>query len=366
MKNMSFVIVSCLFDIGSFESNIKRRSVEDYIVLFEWLRSSNFPLILFTDIPEKINPRGNLFLIQKSISELKYYPKISGNSQVKANLQNHKDTSTYYSVVNSKIDLLKLASEYAPQYDYYVWIDSGYSHVCIIPHDELEKGIRYNMNERIVMPLINYNPQSDITIQGPDVAGGLMIIPKTEVNWLSDNFDEKSNLFLSSQLCRHEEVTLSLVAYSHPHKFDFVYGVYRYMYNLIYINENPAAIIEYCLIRARMHDNHKLVVSLTKKLLYTFCNKFISFPEHKQMLGKLLYHGYISSYYVDKELMLHLGKLIHYVYTYLPHVGLKSSLYPNIADNLKFAGIDINSPINKLDIIESPYVGCLWSWMDEK
>lgn len=363
---MSFVIVSCLFDIGTFESNTKRRSVDDYIVLFEWLRSSNFPLILFTDVADKIKPREHLHLVRKTIPELKYYPKISGNPQVRGNLHNNKDTFTYYSVVNSKIDLLKLASEYAPQYDYYVWIDSGYSHVTIIPHDELERGIRHNMNGRIVMPLINYNPKDDIKQQGPDIAGGLMILPKPEISWLSDMFDLKSDLFLSSQLCRHEEVTLSLVAYSHPDKFDFVYGIYRYMYNLIYINESPAAIVEHCLVRARMHDNHKLVVSLTKKLLHTFCNKFISFPEHKQMLGTLLYHGYISSYYVDKELMVHLAKLIHYAYTYLPHVGLKSSAYPNLIDNLKFAGVDITSPMNKFDILDSPYCGCICVWMDEK
>jgi hypothetical protein len=222
------------------------------------------------------------------------------------------------------------------------------------------------MNGKIVMPLIHYNPHDDINHQGPDIAGGLMIVPKAEITWLSEVFDSKSNLFLSQQLCRHEEVTLSLVAYSYPEKFDFVYGIYRYMYNLIYINESPAAIIEYCLIRARMRDNHRLVVSLTRKLLHTFCNKFIHFPEHHRMLADVLYHGYISSYYVDKELMYELGRLTAYIYSYLPHIPLRSPMYANIEENLKFANIDISKPISKLDILDSPYVGCLWSWMDAK
>ena len=362
---MSFLIVTCLFDIAGFENNKDRRQIDDYLILFEWLRSSPFELVLYTDVPERIKPRDKLHIVSRRIPSLKYYPKISGNLEVTANINNSKDTLNYYSVINSKIDLICDASEQYPNYDYYVWIDSGYPHVAVIPYNELEKGLKHNMIGKIIMPLIKYCPTPNILEQGPDIAGGLMIIPKSELVWLSTVFDDKSNLFLRDNICRHEEVSLSLVAYDHPDKFEFVYGVYRYMYNLMYITENPVAVIDWCLTRARQGDNHKLVVSITKKLLFTFSNKFIHFPEHTKMLADVLYHGFISSYYVDKKLMKDLALLIHYVYLYLPHVPLRGE-YSNIVDNVKFAGVDINTSFHKANILNSPYVGCVWSWMDAK
>lgn len=134
-----YLLISCMFDVAGFEKNTTRRQIDDYLFLFEYHRNSPFEMVLYTDKPDLIKPRnhdlGKLHVVERHIPDLKYYSLIHntvGINPISYNDKN-KDTLTYYSVINSKIDLVAETKRNFPNYDYYVWIDAGYAHVGIIP-----------------------------------------------------------------------------------------------------------------------------------------------------------------------------------------------------------------------------------------
>lgn len=93
------------------------------------LADSGINLIIFAE--ESVNLAGldlpnTVTVVPYSLNHIETFTKIMGlNPQLPHSLNSPKDRLSYFALMNSKLDFIKLAKQQFPEYDTYCWIDCG-------------------------------------------------------------------------------------------------------------------------------------------------------------------------------------------------------------------------------------------------
>ena len=114
--------VTCYYDIYG-----KPERFEEYLALFYALGHSGLPIVLFTDMPDRFNGFPESVIVRYlSLADCELYQMgMNYQGELPGNRSVEKDTKEFFSLMNTKMELVKKAKEQFPGQKQYAWIDFG-------------------------------------------------------------------------------------------------------------------------------------------------------------------------------------------------------------------------------------------------
>jgi hypothetical protein len=375
MSKINYTIVTSIFDIKKYHPGCNRwRSTERYIELFGYINDLNLKTVLFIDahLKDKISPREGLIIIPYNLEDLPSYKKIKDLEGLRPVGNGPHVNKMFTSVITDKFYLMKLAISHTSS-THLIWMDSGISHLGIIPREEFISNIQTLIfPDKItvyLMKAIHPDEIKDLAnhlqYSKGKIAATLSIFPVNMINWYVSEINELFDYTINElKLMCFEEQFMGVILAKYPDKFDFFYGDYvGILKNLKYVTTNIHIVIQnlvYCRDKKLNDTGYKIILKLIESISQSKTHiDYSNFCE-------LCYNAQILCFYVDKELSIYFGHMLGFLYHNTPD-GHKyvTTRYNNIKDNLSFVGLNLdnNEYFNEKNIIELDTHDLLWSIM---
>lgn len=353
---MDCILVTCLFDVKSRGDDKGRRSINIYKNLLQYLLDLNLPLFIYTDINLNIN-KDNIHIINKNIEDLSTYKfiKSSGNLDLKYPGNAKPPDIYYYSIINSKLDLLKETKEYLDQTQIYsdkkhlIWIDSGIAHVGTIPRERFMDDIKLHIYEDKITLVMMVGTSSQeisnlreyLSVNRGKIAAGLMIIPIKMIEEFQLQLEQLNKKIITDYnlLCIEEQL-ISVLTVTHGSQFEYIFTDYWMLSNLRYITNRISTVImnlEHCRSQGMVDLGYKILLKLLDSISYGRCT---CIPYE---VFTILYNGQIISFYKDRDLSKKLGLFLGCLYYNRSdaYTWIKQR-FDNIKSNISFLGLDLS------------------------
>jgi hypothetical protein len=138
LKRSKTLYVSCLYDLYNLGESDELKETENWSVSWltrsfrykqiEWLFSCDINLLLFVQedlLGSLPRPTGNVRIIPYKLNDIDtYWTMMNSNLPLPAIRELTKDTMSYFALMNSKLDFIKIAKTWYPS-DRYTWIDAS-------------------------------------------------------------------------------------------------------------------------------------------------------------------------------------------------------------------------------------------------
>lgn len=350
---MSYVLVTCIFDVKKRDQGFSKRTVARYISLFNYILSLKCKVILFTEnhIIDNIPSAEGLTKISIQLEDLPIYTDIcqSGVTDIPKNLP--LINRFYSTVINSKYYLLSVAKKYIDtNITHLIWLDAGIAHVGFIAEQTFKEHIvRHIHPQLITLVMMNATFKSEVSnmkeflnYNREKIAAGLAIVPVSDVEWLHTKL---YSLYLSvlkeHKLICIEEQLLPIITLEHPEKFAYIYSYYHILRNLRYITSDLNIIIKN-IVNCRANGNNKLALEILEHVLASILSN--SLVPTVEQFCEIFYNAQILYYYrnknISKRYSIYLGWMYHHNVLGRQWIEARKN---NIKENISYNGVDLDT-----------------------
>lgn len=239
-----FTVVTGFFDIKRHEwGTIHQRTKEDYLVHIS--NMMRFPVNMVIYIEEenydfiyeiRKNVDRKTTIIIKKIEELYMYQHLEKLKQITNDPNYYKDhpspfapeiSQPLYNVVTcSKIDLLAEATKLLPNFDYYIWLDAGYTHNTIdLSKHNWRPTTFFKNRDKLSMVIVNdpIHAKSDpkeFFLQYIDItSGGFLGGYADKINKIRDLFYNLVNEMFELNIKDDDQFYYTILLKRHPELF---------------------------------------------------------------------------------------------------------------------------------------------------
>lgn len=356
---MNFALVTGIFNVRDKIKSPSKRSVKMYQHLIKYLYDLDVPLFIYADNDsiKDLKEKDNVHLMRKEIEDLEIYQYLKNNSKSDVGYINDYPYGNmyYFSVINSKMDLLKetnsldILNKLYPEITHLVWIDAGISHVNTIDRNDFISGIISNSytNKITTIMMKATSPNEIINLHEflkfnrDKIAAGLSIVPRNKIDWYSKELKNLNMMSINQYnlFCLEEQLIAVLIT-KHPEEFEYIFSDYWSLPNLKKITTKIEFVInnlEYCRVYGLNEIGYKILLKLLESISY---GRNIT---STNSLYEILYNGQIISFYKNKELCKKLSLFLGYLYhNKIDAKKWIDSKYDNIRSNLSFMGLDLS------------------------
>jgi hypothetical protein len=357
-----------------------------YVSLVRWIQRLERPVVVFAESHmihhfQKPEYESNLVPIEVSLDDLPSWKRLMEHPNLEPAIPSVTAFPEYTAAITSKTYLLKLAMKHVKENPTLfegrfgelsalplIWIDAGLdrwgpSHPAKFTKElqvhidaSLGKSKESDQNkelfsfddpdsgkERITLVSMFSTSTQDyadmyayMKSNRARIAGGLIIVPPSLVEWLDDQIQIlNSQILKENKLLVLEEQLLSIISNEHPRNFRYIYGYYRFITNLTYVIQK-ADTVAGSLCRCRiLADNitgspeynqyYQMGRDILQTMMKTF--RYAGMEYTRKLVGGVFMDGLRLTMKRDTEVALRLGRLIHYLWHH--NSGAKAELNEN-------------------------------------
>lgn len=343
---MRVAIVTAIYDLKS-RSDYFNRSVDEYIALQSYIASLGYPMYCFTE--EAFKDRVNGTVIVKPLEQLPTNDLILKEGRTVAHAMKdgkaHPGHVLYAIVNNAKVFMVEEIMQQYPQYDLYLWLDSGIAHVDPCSPAIVDNAIDSLSHDRITLLAINYPNFNDVedywSVNRYNIAGGLMAFTPHQMPWFKEEYIKTLQLARDKGFICLEEQIIPVFAVNNTDKIDFRFTDYRVFSNLKYITTDIDVII-------------RNITTTPQDVCHSLVKRCIESIEQGAMrcspeqFAFILYHAHYKCYYFDRALSDRLATIINALITFKSNSNVsqyKSTIM--IGDVIRRYNVESNIKFNK-------------------
>jgi len=297
---MNTTFVTTLFDIGEFEGNSERRSIDTYFDLFPWLAEhpSIEKMIIFIEakneekIRRLINPEKHTIVIQE-ITDLPFHIEYEKIQRCGRWNKIGKYSSAYIFLINSKFDLISHVIEKGlcntPRIG---WIDFGIKHIFkdfdFEPDYTIDTIDVVNNQIHLLVLSLDYEPTYEC--HHSLVSAGLIHGGYEEIKQLCLLYNSRRDYLAGKGIYHFEEGILPWITENYPDLFHLYYGDYSSLLrNSRYIIQDVEFVLN--LFHFIYDKNWKKCARIGKVI-------WESFLKEKFSISTWQLHHFLDNYYV--------------------------------------------------------------------
>lgn len=313
-------------------------------------------IIFFTDIEDRLSKiYPSMKYVNMPRTAIPLWNKIHNTEGLERIAYGFDTTTKGYSALTiSKPYFLNEAKLLYPDYDHYVWIDSGIASHGTVPYEEFLEGVKLGLTDKIRVVQMKYPEPYEregdylLRINKGIISASIISVPSHLTDFLWDKtLDAVEHMLSIGSLCLDEHV-LAYINGKNMDKFDYWFSDYTVPLNLKYIRMDHNTVIRNLDVCTN-HDKHT-GCQIARVLLDSI--EYVSdFP--KDLIPTVLYKIHLMSFYVPEEkhkgIPIHIltGRIMHYI------IRNYSLTFPsNVRENLLFSGIDMNDePVVSMPVL---------------